>query len=332
MYKKDLDNLLKSYIPKASFLYGECDFLIDYYGKKIKNLILKDNNIDVFSFYFDEYNKSAIIDIFSQQSLFASASLVYVKLDSTKIKKGKDGDFKEFINILKNNPQNYFIAEFYNNGSQNYSKDSKTISAYFNNNDFINARFFKPNIKEALEILQDSAKTYKININQTNLIYLYELQNHELGICVNELQKFVVFDREITKADIDTLCYGLFTNTIDELCDAILARRDYIKILIKLEEHGISDMDIINTMYGYFYRLFLFFSYIKTSGKYSSKDVLGYALPKNLEDKYVQFATRLKESQYLEIFKTLNNWRLFSITGKEKNYLPNLIKIQAIIK
>ena len=99
MYKKDLDNLLKSYIPKASFLYGECDFLIDYYGKKIKNLILKDNNIDVFSFYFDEYNKSAIIDIFSQQSLFASASLVYVKLDSTKIKKGKDGDFKEFISF-----------------------------------------------------------------------------------------------------------------------------------------------------------------------------------------------------------------------------------------
>lgn len=330
MYKKELDNLLKSNIPKASFLYGECDFLIDFYGKKIKNLITKDNEADVFSFYFDEYNKNLIIDLLSQQSLFATFSLIYIKLDSTKIK--KSSDFKELLNTLKNNPQNYIIIEFYNNGSQNYAKDSKTIAAYFNNSDFVNVRFFKPNIKEALEILQDSAKKYHINISQTNLTYLYEIQNHELGICVNELQKFVVFDREITKADIDTLCYGLFTNTIDELCDTLLARRDYIKILIKLEEHGISDMDIINNMYGYFYKLFLFFSNIKTNGIYNSKDVLGYALPKNIEDKYVQFATRLKESQYLEIFKTLNNWRLFSITGKEKNYLPNLIKIQAIIK
>ncbi len=331
MYKKELDNLLKSNIPRASFLYGECDFLIDYYGKKIKQIIIKNTDVDVFSFYFDEYNKNTIIDIFSQQSLFSTASLVYIKMDSTKVKKGRDSDFKDFINILKNNPQNYLIVEFYNNGSQNYTKDTKTISTYFNNNDFINARFFKPSTKEALEMLQDSAKINKINISQANLAYLYELQNYEIGICINELQKFVVFQREITKADIDTLCYGLFTNTIDELCDSILARRDYIKILIKLEEYGISDMDMINTMYGYFYKLFLFFSYIKTSGIYNSKDVLGYTLPKNIEDKYVQFATRLKEKQYLEIFKTLNNWRLSSITGIQKNYLPNLIKIQAII-
>ncbi|RDU57961.1 DNA polymerase III subunit delta [Helicobacter sp. MIT 99-5507] len=332
MYKKDLDNLLKSSIPKASFLYGECDFLIDYYGKKIKNLIIKNGDIDVFLFYFDEYNKNAIIDIFSQQSLFATSSLVCIKIDSTKIKKGKNNDFKELLDILKNNPQNYLIIEFYNNGSQSYAKDSKAIALYFNNNNFINTRFFKPNTKEALEILQDSAKLFKININQINLAYLYELQNQELGICVNELQKFSVFDREITKSDIDTLSYGLFTNTIDELCDAMLSRREYIKILIKLEEHGIADMEIINTMHMYFYRLFLFFSHIKINGTYNSKDVLGYALPKNIEDKYVQFATRLRESQYLEIFKTLNNWRLFSINGKDKNYLPNLIKIQAIIK
>lgn len=332
MYKKDLDNLLKSSIPKASFLYGECDFLIDYYGKKIKNAIIKNGDIDIFSFYFDEYNKNTIIDIFGQQSLFATSSLVYIKIDSTKIKKGKNNDFKELLDILKDNTQNYLIIEFYNNASQSYIKDSKTIALYFNNNDFINVRFFKPNIKEALEILQDSAQFHKMNISQTNLAYLYERQNQELGICVNELQKFSIFDREITKADIDTLSYGLFTNTIDELCDAMLARREYIKILIKLEEYGISDMEIINAMHIYFYRLFLFFSHIKTSGTYSSRDVLGYALPKNIEDKYVQFATRLKESQYLEIFKTLNNWRLFNITGKDKNYLPNLIKIQAIIK
>ena len=90
MYKKDLDNLLKSSIPKASFLYGECDFLIDYYGKKIKNAIIKNGDIDIFSFYFDEYNKNTIIDIFGQQSLFATFSLVYIKIDSAKIKKGKN--------------------------------------------------------------------------------------------------------------------------------------------------------------------------------------------------------------------------------------------------
>lgn len=334
MYKREFDNLLKSRIPQATLLYGECNFLIDYYGKKIKKSIMQKGSVDIFSFYFDEYNSKSIDNILSQQSLFSNSSLVIIKMDSMKVstKKTKTNDFKEFLNILKTNKTDYLIVEFYNNGLLSYSKDAKALSALFNSQDFINVRFFNPNQKEAMEILQSSAKELKININPSNLLYLYELQNNELGICVNELQKFVVFEEEILKSHIDRLCYGLFTNSIDELCDTMLLRGDYITIISKIEERGIADMDIITAMQNYFYRLFLFFSYIKTNGRFNSKDVLGYVLPKDLEEKYVRFATRLKESQYLQIFRTLNNWRFLSISGKEKNCFPNLIKIQAIIK
>lgn len=333
MYKKEFDATLKNRIPKATLLYGECDFLIDYYGKKIKNAIVQNSSVDVFSFYFDEYNSKSINDIFTQQSLFSSASLVIIKMDSIKssTRQTKVNDFKEFIKILQAGTTNYLIIEFYNN-SKTYSKDTKTLSALFNSQDFINVRFFNPNQREAIDILQGFANTLGVNINQSNLEYLYEIQNNELGICVNELQKFIVFDEEITKATIDKLCYGLFTNSIDELCDTMLLRGDYLKIIAKLDEKGIVDMDIISAMQSYFYRLFLFFSCIKTSYKPSSKDALGYALPKDLETKYIKFAMMLKESQYLQIFKTLNNWRFLSVSGKDKNPLTNLIKIQAIIK
>ncbi|WP_181646781.1 DNA polymerase III subunit delta [Helicobacter sp. 16-1353] len=334
MYKKEFDNLLKSRIPQATLLYGECNFLIDYYGKKIKNAIIEKESVDIFSFYFDEYNSKAINDIFSQPSLFSNTSLVIIKMDSLKlgIRKTKTDDIKQFLKILKTNTANYLIIEFYNDNSMAYKRDTKTLSALFNSQDSINVRFFNPNQKEAIEILQNCANELGININQTNLLYLYGIQNNEIGICVNELQKFTIFDKEITKATIDELCYGLFTNSIDELCDTMLLRGDYVKIFTKIEEKGITDIDIITAMHNYFYRLFLFFSYIKSNGRCSSKDVLGYALPRDIEEKYIRFATRLRESQYLQIFRTLNNWRFLSVSGKDKNCFPNLIKIQAIIK
>lgn len=338
MYKKEFDNLLEqstktNVIPNGFFLYGESDFLIDYYGKKVKNLILKHNSsIDIFSFYFDEYNANKIIDIFSQPSLFCESILIIVKLDSAKAirKKAKNNDFKEFLEVLKNT-SNYLIVEFYDSLSV-HTKDTKTLSSLFNTKAFINVRFFNPNQKEALEILQKISSSLNLNINIANLLYIYEIQHCDLGLCANEFKKFIIFDKEITRDIIDSLCYGLFAHNIDELCESLLSRGDYLKIISKIDEKGINDIDLIMSMQNYFYRLFLFFAHIKTNGRFNSIEVLGYKLPRELEEKYVRFATKLKEEQYLAIFKTLCQWRTRIIEGKEKNYLPNLIKIQAIIK
>lgn len=330
MYKKDFDVLLKDSAPKASFLWGECDFFINFYGTKIKNLVKNANGADIFSFYFEEYDSNMIIEILSQQSLFSTSSLVSLKLN--KMKDSIKKDIVRFLDIIKRNPHNYLIIEFYNDDSSDYGKAAKALSAIFNTKDFVSVRFFNPYPKEALEILRYFAKENSLKIGDLELNHLYEIQNHNIGICVNELQKFAVFSDEITKDIIDKISYGLYTNSIEELCEALLTKGDYQKILAKIQEEGVADMDLIRALQGYFYRLFLFFAYAKTNGEVNSTKILKYALPKQIEQKYTNFALRLREMQYLGIFALLNEWRSNAISGKDKNSFANLIKLQALLK
>lgn len=330
MYKKDFDSLLKLATPKAILLWGECDFFIDFYATKIKNLIKNNGAVDIFPLYFEEYNATTIIEILSQQSLFSNSSLVLVKLN--KIKESTKKDIAKFTDILKRNPNNYLIIEFYNDDSPEYGRNAKALSALFNSKDFVNVRFFNPTINEATAILRDFATQYGLKIADPTLHHLYDRQNQNLGICVNELQKFALCEGIIDNEIVDRLSYGLSAKSIEELCETMLNRGDYLKVLSKIEEEGLNDMDLIRALQGYFYRLFQFFAYIKANGRVDSTKILKYALPKQIEQKYANFAIKLREAQYLGIFALLNEWRVNAISGKDKNSFANLIKLQAIIR
>ncbi|MGX2983576.1 DNA polymerase III subunit delta [Helicobacter sp. 23-1045] len=330
MYKKDFDSLLKNALPKASLLWGECDFFINFYATKIKNLIKNNGAVDIFPLYFEEYNANQIIEILSQQSLFSNASLVDLKIN--KIKESTKKDISKFLQILKRNPNNYLIIEFYSDDSMDYSKNARALSALFNSNEFAAVRFFNPSQKEAIEILRYFSAESALKISDLTLNHLYEMQNYNLQICANELQKFSVFEGEITKELVDKLSYGLHAKGVDELCEALLNKDDYLEILSKMQEEGLQDMDLIRALQGYFYRLFQFFAYIKANGRVDCAKILKYALPKHIETKYTNFAMRLREPQYLGIFALLNEWRVNAISGKDKNSFANLIKLQAILR
>ncbi len=330
MYKKDFDSLLKLATPKAILLWGECDFFIDFYATKIKNLIKEKGEVDIFSLYFEEYNATTIIEILSQQSLFSNSTIVFVKLN--KIKESTKKDISKFLNILKHNPNNYLIIEFYSDDSPEYGRNAKALSALFNSKDFVSVRFFNPTQNEATAILRDFATKYSLKIADSTLMYLYEMQNQNISICANELQKFALFTGIIDNEVVDKLSYSLSAKSIEELCESMLIRGDFVKILSKIEEEGLNDMDLIRALQGYFYRLFQFFAYIKANGRVDSTKILKYALPKQIEQKYANFAIKFREAQYLGIFALLNEWRVNAISGKDKNSFANLIKLQAIIR
>lgn len=330
MYKKDFDILLKNATPKAVLLWGECDFFINFYGAKLKNLIKNNGEVDIFPLYFEEYDANLITQILAQQSLFSSATLVLLKLN--KIKDSAKKEIAKFLEILKRNPQNYLIIEFYSDESSEYGRSAKALSALFNSKDFVSVRFFAPNEREAMQILREIASENGVKIGDLELNYLYEIQNRNISICANELQKFTIYTGEITKDLIDKLSYGLYTNSIDELCEAMLNKGDYLKVLAKMQEEGLADMDLVRALQAYFYRLFQFFAYIKENGRVDSAKILKYALPKQIEQKYANFAIKLREAQYLGIFALLNEWRCNVILGKDKNSFANLIKLQAILK
>lgn len=328
MYKNEFKKLIQTKIPNAILIYGECRFSIESQSKELQEAI---ENADIFKFYFNEYEAKGISEILSNPSLFANKTLVVLKIDSINNK--LLSDIKNFLNLIKKNPSSYLIIEFYNNGdSAKYNSNTKTLSKLFNNSEFVFVRFFKLRHGEALEILIENAKKLKLNINPKNLVYLYEMQKQQIELCISELFKLSIFDKEISKNDIDEICYGVYTNSIEELCEALMDRKNYIQIAKRLEDEGISQGDVISFMQYYFYRLFLFFSYIKLNGNVDSKAIVGHVLPKDVEEKYTKYAIRLKIQDYLKVFMILSDWLLKIRKEGEKNYFSNLINLNEVFR
>lgn len=345
LYKNALDSILRAQkVPQASFLW-EHSFLVDYYSQQIKNAIIKKYpQIEISSFYFEEYDAQQVYDILHQQSLFANANLVILKLNKIKdYEKPKKSQIARFLNALKQNPNNFLIIEFYKddkdssendfrkNSRNDYKKIADSIGGLFVG-DFVNIRFFAPNRSEALNILKNHAKEINLSITSDAIARLYELQNEQLEICLNELNKFCVFNDEITESKINSLSYGLYKNSIEEFCDSLFSGNKFFNILIKLEERGFNESDFIKEVQNYFYRLFLCFAYIKTNGEFKIDEILGYKPPQQIANKYQQFCMQLNEEKYFQIFHLLGAWQNLLRSGKQKEYFSNLIKLKAIVR
>lgn len=329
MYRKDLDSLLKKSSPRATLLYGESDFLIHYYSLKIAKQITDAANKT--TFYYSDYDFRAVMDILGQSSLFGDESLVVLKLDKKLPKKEIDS----LLNAIAHNASNSLIVEFYRSSSKTnaeYSQDFRTFASAFKGDGVIDVRFFAPNFYESLALLKERANELNLKVEDRLLGIILDLQNNDLGIAYNELEKFTIFDTPISIDDIHRLCYGLGSVSIDELYNAIFDKKDAWDILQKIQEEGLDDMEILRDMERYFYQLFLFFAYIKSNGSPNAKDILGFAPPQMVVDKIAARSIRIKEGGYQNIFEIFRKWRNASMRGEKNFSLSVLIKLQAYIR
>lgn len=329
MYRKDLDSLLKKSAPRAVLLYGESDFLIHYYSLKIAKQITEPSNKT--TFYYSDYDFRAVMDILGQSSLFGDENLVVLKLDKKLPKKEIDS----LLNAISHNANNSLIVEFYRSDSKTnaeYSQDFRTFASAFKGDGVIDVRFFAPNFYESLALLRERANELNLKIEDRLLGVILDLQNNDLSIAHNELEKFTIFDTPISVDDIHRLCYGLGSVSIDELYNAIFDKKDAYDILQKIQEEGLDDMEILRDMERYFYQLFLFFAYIKSNGSPNAKDILGFAPPQMIVDKIAARSIRIKEGGYQSIFEIFRKWRNASMRGEKNFSLSVLIKLQAYIR
>lgn len=329
MYRKELDSFLKTSVPRATLLYGESNFFIKYYSNKIATKITAPANRTIF--YYGEYDFRAVMNILAQSSLFGDESLVILKLDKKLPKKEVD----EMLKALIKNIHNSLIIEFYKSESKSnaeYAQDFRVFSATFKGNNVIEARFFTPNFYEAIALLKERAKTLELDIDERLLNTILTLQNNDLDIAYNELEKFTIFQRSITLEDIQKLCYGLGSISIEELFNTLFEKKDFFNIYEKIQEEASDELQILREMERYFYQLFLFFAYIKTYGVPNAKEILGFSPPQNIVEKLASRAIRIKEKGYKEIFEHFRKWRNASMRGEKNASLSALIKIQAMIR
>ncbi len=336
MYKKELDaKLNKNEVIKGVLLYGADSFLIGYYGEKIAKVHLK-NNCEKHCYYFSEFNLDDALACFSQGSLFGESSLVWIKIDKKLSKKQLDSLVK---NLLNSN--GFLIIEFYqadNKSDGEYAYDARSMAASFPanlaKNGVFEVRFFEISSYEALGILREYASELKIQITDFLLQKILEQQNFDLGLSIAELRKYSIFKQEITGDLIASVGYGLGSVEVDEILESLLNKKPYLKKLEQFLEQNTEEMPLISSVHKYFLVLFLFYSHIKTQGDNDLKSVLGYNLPPQLMAQKKQFAMRLNEAQYEQIFFILNEWREESVSGinKGNRFLSTLIKIQAILR
>ncbi len=304
-------------------LYGECDYQNNYFADKITQNWSEPDD-EKLLFHYDEYDFTTAKNHLSQSSLFGGQNIVIVKSDKAIPKKELD----VLVALCEKSDNSFLLFQYFGD-----SKKAANISKSFKKN-FV--RFFKPNLGEALSLLNLKAKEVGLNINGYALQHLYLLQLEDLSLSVNEFEKLLLFEREVQSTDIDKVVYGLGLVGLDLFVEKLLKKEDIKSTFATLSESGGADeIRVINSIQSYLSQLLLFHMYIKIHGSFDARAILGYPLPPQLAKARAEHSIRMDMNCYKNILEHLakSELALKKMKNIEKSsYLISvLIKLQAYL-
>lgn len=329
MYQKELESYLRHTIPRAVLLYGEWEFYIEYYAQKIVHAYPQaQKNL----FYFGDYDFKEVLETLSQDSLFGEGNIALLKLDQKLPPK----QIHALLDVLALHPKNALVIEFYQAKSKSeYTQDCKQFATQFKHPKFknlaIEVRFFTPNSAVLLDLLQERVRVLDLSISEEALALLLEVQNNDVRIVYQDLEKLSLLHRPISIQEVQEHIYGLGGMEIQELFEAIF---DYpqraLETLARLQAKGIEEMELVRGLERYFYQLFLFFAYAKGHGSIHAKDILGFIPPQAVLNQLSQRSVRVQD--YQKIFEDLREWHIASMRGQKDSGWHFLIKVQDYIR
>ncbi|HDZ4937425.1 TPA: DNA polymerase III subunit delta, partial [Campylobacter jejuni] len=315
MYRKDLQTLLyKDSMPNFFFLYGADNFQNELYTEFIKEKYQVDETLKLF---FEEYSFARASDFLSGGSLFSEKKLLEIKTS----KKIPTKDLKILVDLCKNNTDNFFLLELYDENSKQ-SDIEKVFSPHF-------VRFFKVNgAREGVELLSIKAKQLGVEITQNALFTLFTSFDENLYLAASELNKFSGL--RVDEKTIEEYCYSLNTGSFESFFEKILKKQDFKSELEKILDN-FNEIALINSLYNSFYRLFKITLYAKVNGKIDFKELLGYTPPPQVGQNLSTQAFSLKIEQYKEIFtlllKSEYELKTNSKLVKKEFLISNLLKL-----
>ena len=295
MYQRDFENLLRTTPPRAMLFYGENAYLITSYLQHYINITNATDSL--LTLYFDEYSFERAKAYLSQSSLFGGTNLLIVKRDKKIPKKELD----LLIELVNKNPDNYFLFEY-----QGKASDAKSLQSAFSPKKGANwLRLFEPNLRESIDILQKKAQNIDLDIDHFALQHLMLLLNNNLNLCANELNKLAILQEKVSSKDIDRLVYSTAPLAIEQLLIDLFEKKAITQTMKKLLEIGEDEFSILRSTQFFVNQIFLFHAYMKLHGHIDSKAILGYKLPKQIEDQKGNLALKVKSPSLLKIFEHL---------------------------
>jgi len=327
MYQKEFEKLLRSTPPRALLLYGENPYLIESY---IQHYIhITQTRESLLRLYYEEYQFEQAKNHLAQSSLFGGANLLIIKRD----KKIPPKELETLIALVDKQPENYLIFEYQGN-----AKEAKSLQRLFRPSQGGGAqwvRLFEPNMQEGIYYLQQRVKQDQIEIDRYALQHLLLLLNNDLSLALNELKKLAVLQRKITTKEIDQLVYSTAPLAVEELLIKLIEKKPMLNTLEHLIDQGIDLLSVVRSSQFFIQQLFLFHAYMKLHGRIDSKAILGYQLPKHIEQQKAQLALRIKGDKMMLLFEYLLNLELrikkTPTPHKASLLYGGLIKLQSLL-
>ena len=318
MYKKEFDNSQKRF--KSYLFWGEEPYHIEQYTKSIADTIGDSQNRLVQ--YFDEYDFEQAKNYLSQSSLFGDTNLLIIKHDKALSKK----ELQSLLQICTKNANSYLIFALLSN-------DGKKIASLFSEKlQAVHVRFFKATPYEAKSELRNRAKELHIDIDDFTLDHLLATLDNNLSFAVQELKKLSLLKEKIGPKEIDAHVYALNPLKLEQLYKALIQKEPIELLFQKIMEEEQNEMKVLLGFENFLQQLFLFYAHIRLFGRSDSKEILGYKLPKYIEEERIRLAIRIKN--YPDIFLLVQECELKLKTesniDKEALLFSYLIKIQAL--
>jgi len=325
MYQKEFENLLRHTPPKAMLFYGENPYLIGAYLQYY--IKVTDASDSLLTLYFEEYTFQRAKDYLSQSSLFGGTNLLIIKRDKKIPKK----ELEILLDLVSKSPDNFLLFEYRGKAS-----DAKSLQTTFSPKKGANwLRLFEPKIQESVAILQKKTRIMGIDIDYDTIQYLIVLLNNNLTLCANELKKFSILKAKITTEDIDKLVYSTAPLAMEKLLLDLFEKKPIIQTLNKILELGEDHYSVLRSTQFFVNQIFLFHSYLELHQKIDSQAILGYKLPKHVENQKKDLAMRVDHDSLLKIFEHLLEVELeikkSSSNNQELLIYATFIKIQSFL-
>jgi len=322
MYKNELDKAIQNATVSNSFVFfGESNFLIDMYTQ----MMVQIDDANILPFYHDEYDFNSAKAHLSQASLFGDRNILIIKSEKKVQKKELD----ILLALCEKNPDNVFVYAYYGSDYKIYN-NKKTFAG----KKTMAVRFFHPKEYEAQNIVANLAKEKKVIIDKYTISYLLSIHNGDVALACNELDKFRVYEREITTKDVENLVYGLSEVNLDDFIQKILAKKEFTEDLKNILEHGEDEIRVITAITAYITQLYMFNIYIRVNGAPNALEILGYPAPKFVVEKKATLSMKLKPNTYSKLHELLLNSELTmksSNVDKHAILLSTLIRVQKLL-
>jgi len=325
MYKRDFDMLLeRREIPKSIMLYGDNEYYIDESIERIVELTGAEETM--LKLYFDEYDFQSAKNYLGQSSLFGDVNLLLIKSDRKIPKK----ELTQLIELAAKNENSYFVYAY-------GGTDFKSITSSFNTKSGAqHVRFFLPKLSEAVSIVQRKAATMGVEIDRYAVEHLLNALGLNLSMAVNELKKLSILSGPIGIKEIDEHIFSLVPVAMESFLVSLFSKRGLDDLLRQINQLGEDEFAILRAVEYFATQLFLFHSHIKLFGTADSGAVLGYRLPKPIEQQRAQIAARISTERFESIFDTLAEGeiemkRAGGSSQKETLLLSTLIKIKSFL-